>query len=277
MRQVFTSPRIENVEGVAKMLEDAGIEVRVTHGRSYRGAIRGNFSYRDSEREKEPQPAVWIVRSEDQPRAREMLRGAGLLDSTRTPLDSYLAPTVHGREPGTGGDPRRKRAFRLKMGLLLVIAIAIGLGFLAMRKTPPASDAAAPAQVPAAPATPAPRTVADPTYVIATPPALAESLLRIELEAQVPALACIAIDGKDPPPDTLARLRTDGRALQPVSACDTARADVRFDVREYRTDGSGAGSVRLDMVHRDGGAERAESRALEVERTGDTWRVLRLL
>lgn len=275
MRQVFTSPRIENVEGVAKLLEDAGIEIRITNGRSWRGAIRGNFSYRDNEREKQgPQPAVWIVKAEDQARARAMLREAGLLESTRTPLDSYLSPTVHSREAAAGGDPRRKRAFRLKMGLLVVIAIAIGLGFLAMRKAPRAPAATAPASASKSPATAA---APDPTYVIATPPALAETLLRIELEAQAPSLACIAIDGKDPPPDTLARLRADGRTLQPASACDMTKAGVRFDVNQYRTDGSGTGNVRLEMFHRTDGGERAETRTLEVERTGDAWRVVRLL
>lgn len=272
MRQVFTSPRIENVEGVAKMLEDAGIEVRITHGRSYRGAIRGNFSYRADERERQgPQPAVWIVRSEDQPRARTMLREAGLLESTRTPSDSFLAATVHGGEAGTGGDPRRKRAFRLKIALLVVIAVAVALGFLALRKAPPAIPATA------APATASSSSAGEPGYVIATPPALAETLLRIELEAQAPALACIAIDGKDPPPELLARLGNGDRSLQPSSTCDRARADLRFDVNQYRTDGSGVGTVRLDMVHHTGDEEQPETRTLEVERTGDTWRILRML
>lgn len=272
MRQVFTSPRIENVEGVARMLEDAGIEVRITHGRSYRGAIRGNFSYRADERERQgPEPAIWIVRSEDQLRAREMLRGAGLLESTRTPSDSFLVPTVHGREASTGGDPRRKRAFRLKIALLVVIAVAVALGFLALRKTPPAVPAAT------APAAPVSASVAEPTYVIATPPALAETLLRIELEAQAPALACVAIDGKDPSPELLARLGSQARALQPASACERTRADLRFDVNQYRTDGSGVGTVRLDMVHRTGEEDQPETRTLEVERTGDAWRIVRML
>ena len=60
MRQVFSSQRLENVEGVARLLRDAGIEVRVTHGRSYKGNRRGTFSYREQEG---PQPAVWVVRS----------------------------------------------------------------------------------------------------------------------------------------------------------------------------------------------------------------------
>ena len=44
MRKVFSSRRIENVERVVAMLEQAGIQTRVTHGRSYRGGLRGNFS-----------------------------------------------------------------------------------------------------------------------------------------------------------------------------------------------------------------------------------------
>ncbi len=269
MRQVFTSPRIENVEGVAKLLEDAGIEVRITHGRSYRGAIRGNFTYRENEREKQgPQPAVWIVRSEDQPRAREMLRQAGLLASTRMPEDSYLSQTPHMHDGDAPGDPRRRRAFRIKLGLLVAIAVALALFFLGMRKAPPVA-APAPAAAEAA--------YAEPVYVVDTPPALAEMLLQVELEAQAPQLACIAIDGRDPPANVLARMRMEGRDLQPLSTCDRARADVRFDVNRYATDGSGTGTVRLDMVHRTPAGEQAESRTLEVRRTGDIWRVLRML
>lgn len=125
MRQVFTSPRLENVEGIAKLLRDEGIEVRITHGRSYKGAIRGNFNYRDSAR-KGPQPAVWVVKSEDQPRAREMLRNAGLLESTRTPgTESFLAPSVH--EAGDRTATPQQRAFRIKIALLIGISIALVL------------------------------------------------------------------------------------------------------------------------------------------------------
>ena len=38
MRQVFSSPRLENVERVSQLLEEAGIETRITHGRSYKGS-----------------------------------------------------------------------------------------------------------------------------------------------------------------------------------------------------------------------------------------------
>ena len=125
MRQVFTSPRLENVEGIAKLLRDEGIEVRITHGRSFKGTIRGDFSYRDRMRTG-PQPAVWVLKSEDQPRARELLRNAGLFETTRAPGDSYLAPTFRDPELEQPASPQQ-RAFRIKMALLLAIGIALVL------------------------------------------------------------------------------------------------------------------------------------------------------
>src|SRR3546814_9874795 len=93
MRKVFTSARLENVERVAKLLEDDGIEVRITNGRSYKGGIRGNFPYRG---EGNKMPEVWVVRSADQPRARAMLREAGLMDYTRNAPDSFLSLGLRG-------------------------------------------------------------------------------------------------------------------------------------------------------------------------------------
>ena len=49
MRQVFSSPRMQNVEGIARFLEEQGIEVRITHGRSYKSAWSGRRTYRDDE------------------------------------------------------------------------------------------------------------------------------------------------------------------------------------------------------------------------------------
>jgi hypothetical protein len=125
MRQVFTSPRLENVEGIAKLLRDEGIDVRVTHGRSFKGGIRGDFSYREGMRTG-PQPAVWVLKSEDQPRARELLRDAGLFETTRAPGESYLPPVFRDAELEKTATPQQ-RAFRIKMALLLAIAVALVL------------------------------------------------------------------------------------------------------------------------------------------------------
>lgn len=119
MRQVFTSARLETVEGVAKLLEDAGIEVRIRNGRSYHGARRRPFSFRDSP-ETSPWPTLWIVRPEDQPRARQLLREGGLLDSTRDPLPP-LPESLRRQDPA-------QRALRWRLALLVVLV----LGALAM-------------------------------------------------------------------------------------------------------------------------------------------------
>ena len=58
MRQVFTSPRLENVEEVAAMLRAEGIEVRITNDRSYPGQRRSHFSYRVDEEAPAPKPAA---------------------------------------------------------------------------------------------------------------------------------------------------------------------------------------------------------------------------
>lgn len=267
MRQVFSSPRIENVEGVAKYLEEAGIEVRITNGRGWKGAIRGNFSYREGER-KGPAPAVWVVRSEDSPRARAMLREVGLLQDPRTPLDSYLPPSAHDRGIGRG-DPRRRRPLLLKLGVLVLIGVAIGLGIRGMRQAPPAAPAdtaAAPATATSAPAVPI--VAAAGVHQIPTPPALAQALVARELDANPAALACLAIDGGDPPAEVVEALSAAGGTVLPASACGDREADARFEVSGYRTDGSGIGTVRM-QVRRAGAA--AQSRGYDVERRGYDW------
>jgi hypothetical protein len=77
MRQVFRSPRLENVEGVKALLEEHGIATYLSGGRSYKGNRRDRFSYSDRARE---EPALWIVHAEDLPRSRQLLRDAGLME-----------------------------------------------------------------------------------------------------------------------------------------------------------------------------------------------------
>lgn len=282
MRQVFASPRMKNVEGVADMLREEGIEVRITQGRSYKGSWGGRRSYRDSEG---ALPAVWVVKSEDQPRARQLLRDAGLLDSTRMPSDSYLGPSLHERaEKGVAPSPQR-RAFRYKLALLVAIAVAIALAYSVMR-TPSPVPVAAPA-APAAPAAgPAPAPAATvprretqaAVYRVETPPALAELLIATELEAHRAGAACLGIDGKAPPADVLAHLRRRGTTLTAMPDCPAEAGSLAIDVTDYRTDGSGTGTVevRVSAPGADGAASM-QVRRLQVQRIGSDWRVLRVL
>lgn len=261
MRRVFSSPRLENVEQVAKLLEDAGIQTKVTHGRSYRGGLRGNFSYREGADDK-PVPAVWVVFSEDQPRARAMLREQGLLDSTRTET-GYRLPTFRTEEPVSREDAGRKRAFRLKVGLLLAIAVALVLAFLAQFGGGPAPEAPDPV---------AARVLA--TGETATPDALAVAVLAGELPADAGAAVCLSVDGTDPAASLLEQLRTPGRVI-PLSQCPT-HALPRLWIHAYRTTGtSGSGSITFERAADANATPLAET--YEVHHGERGWRVIELL
>jgi hypothetical protein len=285
MRQVFASPRLENVEGIARFLEEHGIEVRITHGRSYKGGWGGRRTYRDTEGG--PQPAVWVVKSEDQPKARQLLREAGLLDSTRAGSDSFLAPSVHAGATEASATPApQKRAFRYKVALLIAIVVAVALAWSASRKTAaPAIEAtsttAATPTTPTGEAQTPPTTVdAEPipgAYPVDTPPVLALTLAATELEVQTSPVTCVRIDGAPATAEVLAQMQ---KLATPVrfDCTDTAGGTLTLDVRGYRTDGSGTGTVELAVTSAGSdGTPSTQVRTLLVRRTENTWRVLRVL
>lgn len=237
MRQVFSSPRMENVERVAQILRDAGIETRITHGRSYRGGIRGDFSYRDHVRT-DPIPAVWVVRSEDQPAAREILRAAGLLDSTRVET-GYTLPVFRTETPATVVVPGRQRAFRLKIGLLAVIALVVVLTFFSMRTPEPTAPRAIATHAPVA--LPAKLPSGD----SATPDALAVAVLAGELPRSPGRTLCLAVDGHDPSPSLLAALPAPAGVVRPWSHCPAGPQQASLAIDRYRATTSGQGTIRL--------------------------------
>lgn len=149
MRQVFSSQRVETVEGVAELLREAGIEVHVSNGSSYHGKRSGQFSYLDPVDPK-TQPAVWVVRADDQTRAREILREHRLIDTTRRDQ-----PQLHYAFAQPAGETATKAswAWRIRIVLLLVIAavaVLIAIGHRAARNAPPPAPRP-PATTPAAP------------------------------------------------------------------------------------------------------------------------------
>lgn len=140
MRKIFSSQRVENAEGVAQILRDAGIEVRVTNGRSYHSKRRGQFSYTDKVNN-DNQPAVWVVHANDQPRAREILRDKRLLDTTRR--DHPTAEYAFRETPAEAGNGRGW-AWRIRIALLVVIA-GVALVIMMRHRNAPAPAATTPA------------------------------------------------------------------------------------------------------------------------------------
>lgn len=153
MRQIFTSQRVETVEGVAKLLRDAGIEVRITNGRSYHSKRGSQFSYLDTSKAT-THPTLWVVHADDQPRAREILRDARLLETTRR--DHPTAEFAF-RDQAADIAPRRNWAWRIRIGLLLIIAAVAMVVVMRHRAAPTVAPAPVQEAQPQAPATqPAP-------------------------------------------------------------------------------------------------------------------------
>lgn len=267
MRQVFSSARIENVEAVAKLLADEGIEVRIDNGQHYRRSIRGNFSYREGAGNP-PRASVWVVRSDDQPRARQMLREAGLLEATPANPNSFLPATGHAARSASP-----KRRTRLTLGLLIVAAVALALWLNQFRnpgwELPAPAPGAGPATTAIDPSLQQIGTGTEAVHRIPTPPALAATLAAVE-QAQAPGAAlCLSIDGADAAEAALAAARDAGLDPRPAAACPGDALQV--SVSDYLTDGSGSGTVEV-AVARGGGPPVAKR--LEVRRDGDEWRVL---
>ncbi|MEO6227175.1 MAG: hypothetical protein ABIO61_04865 [Thermomonas sp.] len=269
MRQVFSSQRLENVEAVAELLRKEGIDVRISDGRSYQGNRRSHFSYRDGA-ESGRQPAVWILKADDQPRGRQLLRDAGLLESTRAGESSYLPlSTLHDKKAHI--ERKRSSRARVRIGLLVLIVVVSALIWYARRDTPavPANKPVA-AVAPAKPKFPSPAIIpqADDLeiYRADVPTALAKLLVETETAKAKPAQACIAIDGADPAPQFIESL-VFGSATQAFAASDCPKdGSWNIAINDYMTDGSGRGHVQLTT----GGGK---ARKVEAERDGNRWEI----
>lgn len=111
MRQIYTSPRYENVERVVALLSDAGIETTIRNRRDWQGGQWKRFSYTDRG-ESEGWAQVWVTDSSDQGRARELLREAGLEPATR-----FADELAAARSPS---DPKRHKANSMRIRMILL-------------------------------------------------------------------------------------------------------------------------------------------------------------
>ena len=267
MRQVFSSARIENVQAVAKLLADEGIEVRVEDGQRYRRSIRSGFSYRESGGNVS-RATVWVVRSDDQPRARQLLHAAGLLEATPANPASFLPRSGHAARAVAP-----KRRAQVGLGVFLVAAVALALWLNQFRNPgwdlPTEATRTAPADLALDPSLQAIDTV-DAVHRIPTPPALAVALALAEQARAPGARLCLSVDGQDPGEATRAVAREAGLDPVPASACPAGDDVLHVAVADYRTDGSGAGTISLAVAR---GDATAAVQQLEVRREGDTWEV----
>lgn len=120
MRQIFRSRRLETVEGVARMLNDAGIETYISERRAYKGNRRGQFSFTD---ESGPEPALWIVNGADITQARQLMSDAGLLNVGRS--ESLVNAQGQHTQISAATKPGSMHR-KLRIGLLLLVVALAG-------------------------------------------------------------------------------------------------------------------------------------------------------
>lgn len=269
MRQVFSSARLENTEAVAQLLRDAGLEVRITDGRSYKGNRRGTsrYSERDTTR-----PAVWVVRSEDQARARELLREAGLMDSTR-PGDGPRLSFRSEFGDGSTRTPAQKRAMKIKLALLAGIIVVVTMAFVHTGRAPRVPD------------------LASPPFdgrVAATLIPVAQAVIGHELDGIDTPVACLSVDHRNATREVLDGLRP-ARALTivPASHCiriadeetgsvhpSSKRKATIVEVYQFRPRAPDAGTIEYSAYHH---RMWARYKTLEVKRVQGRWQVTRTL
>jgi hypothetical protein len=120
MRQIYTSPRMENIERVVALMAERGIQTSISNRRAYQGADWKKFSY-TAKADRDSWPQVSVVRSEDQTRARQILREAGLEPAIRF-ADELAAARGAGDTAG-----HRRLSSRIK---LVVLALIGGIAVL---------------------------------------------------------------------------------------------------------------------------------------------------
>ena len=120
MRQIYSSPRMENIERVVALMAEHGIRTSIGNRRAYQGADWKRFSY-TAKADRDAWPTVSVVRSEDQTLARRVRRDAGLEPATRFADELAASRGV--------GDPRmhRRASMRVK---LVVLALIVGVAVL---------------------------------------------------------------------------------------------------------------------------------------------------
>ena len=119
MRQIYTSPRVENVDRVVAMLNEAGIATSVTNRRAYAGHDYRRPSYAKPP-DRDSWPQVWVVNANDQSRARALLREAGVEPPTR-----FADELAQSRGEATPEAKRNALVWRLRVFLLAVIVTLV--------------------------------------------------------------------------------------------------------------------------------------------------------
>ncbi len=126
MREIYTSPRPENIDRMVAFFAEHGIETRVTNRSAYDRPSYTRFSYGLSE-DRSRWARVEVKHAADLTRARALLREMGI-----APLTRYADELEASRQP------RRRRSPAAVASLvrtLLLAAVAVAMVVMVMKMT----------------------------------------------------------------------------------------------------------------------------------------------
>lgn len=116
MRQLYTSPRPENIDRVVSLLTEQGIECSVENRSNWNRPSYQRFSYSQRSESRDNWPQVWVSRADDYARARTLLKELGIEPVIRHAEELALA-----RNPSP--DTRRQSvATRVRRIVMLAVA-----------------------------------------------------------------------------------------------------------------------------------------------------------
>lgn len=104
MRLLYTSPRQENIDRVAALMADNGIEISITNRSNWNRPSYQRFSYSQRNENRDAWPQVWVSKADDYTKARELMRQLGIepqvrhaeeLRISRDPVASMYARREH--------------------------------------------------------------------------------------------------------------------------------------------------------------------------------------
>ncbi|MFA6228588.1 MAG: hypothetical protein WC617_00260 [Rhodanobacter sp.] len=124
MRQIYTSPRQENIDTVVALMAEHGIEASVANRSNYSRQTWQRFSYSQPQQERSNWPQVWITHADDYTKARTLLRDIGI-----EPVIRHAEELAAARSPSPI-DRRQQIAARVRRILLLAVVVVFAVQML---------------------------------------------------------------------------------------------------------------------------------------------------
>lgn len=125
MRQLYTSPRQENIDRVVDLLTEKGIETTITNRSNWNKPSYQRFSYSQRNEQRDSWPQVWVNKADDYTQARALLKELGIEPVVR-----------HGEELALARNPspeRRRQSVANRIRRIVMLAVAGAFVILMLR------------------------------------------------------------------------------------------------------------------------------------------------